>query len=425
MEQRNYVIIGNSYAGVFAIEAIRKNDKEGKITVISREPYHVYARAAIHEYMDGIIGDSQMYYRDKDFYERHRVTEILGREVRGIEPKEHKVVLDNKQKIGFDRLLISTGGVPITPPIEGSKGPGMFTFTTWDDAKVLRDWVKKQKEPRAVVIGGGLIGLQCAEGLKHMGVDVTVVELADYVLVKALDQLTAQRVQKWLEENGLKIITGNTVESVNRVKGAVTGVKLKNGEKLKCSTVVLSIGVRPNTGFTEGSGIKLSRGILVDNSMQTNIEGIFAAGDVAEAEDFLRKRQDVIPIIPIATMQGKIAGSNMTGEKKTYPGGLPQNAFQFFGKNTVSIGNVIYAEKIGGYEEIIRDEGNIYRKAVLQDGRLVGLLSMNYITRIGIYNSIIRARMDVSGIKDRLLADDFGFLDLPREFRDEMLTKPG
>jgi NAD(P)H-nitrite reductase large subunit len=276
-----------------------------------------------------------------------------------------------------------------------------------------------------VVIGGGLIGLQCAEGLKHMGVDVTVVELADYVLVRALDQLTAQRVQKWLEENGLKIITGNSVESVNRVKGAVTGVKLKNGEKLKCNTVVLSIGVRPNTGFIEGSGIKLSRGILVDNSMQTNIEGIFAAGDVAEAEDFLRKRQDVIPIIPIATMQGKIAGANMTGEKKIYPGGLPQNAFQFFGKNTVSIGNVIYAEKIGGYEEIIRDEGDIYRKAVLQDGRLVGLLSMNYITRIGIYNSIIRARMDVSGMKDRLLADDFGFLDLPKEFRDEMLTKPG
>jgi NAD(P)H-nitrite reductase large subunit len=425
MEQKKYIIIGNSYASVFAVETIRKHDQEGDITVISREPYPVYARAAIHEYMDGIIGDSQMYYRDKAFYERHRVTTMLGRTVTGIEPKEHRVVLDNKQKIGFDRLLISTGGVPITPPIEGSKGPGMFTFTTWDDAKVLRDWIKKQKEPKAVVIGGGLIGLQCAEGLKHMGVDVTVVELADYVLVRALDQLTAQRVQKWLEENGLKIITGNSVESVNRVKGAVTGVKLKNGEKLKCNTVVLSIGVRPNTGFIEGSGIKLSRGILVDNSMQTNIEGIFAAGDVAEAEDFLRKRQDVIPIIPIATMQGKIAGANMTGEKKIYPGGLPQNAFQFFGKNTVSIGNVIYAEKIGGYEEIIRDEGDVYRKAVLQDGRLVGLLSMNYITRIGIYNSIIRARMDVSGMKDRLLADDFGFLDLPKEFRDEMLTKPG
>ncbi len=425
MEQKKYIIIGNSYASVFAVETIRKHDQEGEITVISKEPYPVYARAAIHEYMDGIIGDSQMYYRDKDFYERHRVTTMLGRTVTGIEPKEHRVVLDNKQKIGFDRLLISTGGVPITPPIEGSKGAGMFTFTTWDDAKVLRDWVKKQKEPKAVVIGGGLIGLQCAEGLKHMGVDVTVVELADYVLVRALDQLTAQRVQKWLEENGLKIITGNSVESVNRVKGAVTGVKLKNGEKLKCNTVVLSIGVRPNTGFTEGSGIKLSRGILVDNSMQTNIEGIFAAGDVAEAEDFLRKRQDVIPIIPVATMQGKIAGANMTGEKKIYPGGLPQNAFQFFGKNTVSIGNVIYAEKIGGYEEIIRDEGDVYRKAVLQDGRLVGLLSMNYITRIGIYNSIIRARMDVSGMKDRLLADDFGFLDLPKEFRNEMLTKPG
>ncbi len=425
MEQKKYVIIGNSYASVFAIEAIRKNDEEGQIIVISREPYHVYARAAIHEYMYGIIGDSQMYYRDKDFYKRYKVTTMLGRTVTGIEPQKNRVVLDNNQKIDFDRLMIGTGGVPIAPPIEGSEGPGMFTFTTWDDAKVLQEWVKKQKEPKAVVIGGGLIGLQCAEGLKHMGVDVTVVELADYVLVKAMDQLTAKRVQKWLEENGLKIITGSTVEAVNRVKGTVTGVKLKNGEKLKCNTVVLSIGVRPNTSITEGSGIKINRGIMVDNNMQTNIKGIFAAGDVAEAEDFLRKRADVIPIIPVATMQGKVAGHNMAGVKKDYPGGLPQNAFQFFGKSTVSIGNVIYADKIGGYEEIVRDDGDIYKKAVLQDGRLVGILSMNYITRIGIYNSIIRARMDVSGMKDRLLSDNFGFLDLPKEFRDEMLTKPG
>ncbi len=425
MSRKKYVIIGNSYAGVFAIENIRKQDKEGEITVISAEPYHAYARAAIHEYMDGIIGDSQMYYRDKHFYERHRVKTLLGMAVTRIEPKENRVVLDSGQKVNFDRLMISTGGIPITPPISGSKGPGMFTFTTWDDAKVLRDWIKKQKKPRAVVIGGGLIGLQCAEGLKHMGVDVTVVELADYVLVKALDQLTAQRVQKWLEDNGLKIMTGTTVESIIRVKGKVTGVKLKNGEKLKCDTVVLSIGVRPNTGLLEGSGIKINRGIMVNNTMQTNVEGIFAAGDVAEAEDFLRKRADVIPIIPIATMQGMIAGSNMAGEKKIYPGGLPQNAFQFFGKSTVSIGNVIYVDKNDGFEEIVRDQGDVHKKAVLKDGKLVGILSMNYMTRIGIYNSVIRARMDVSGIKDKLLSDNFGFLDLPKEFRDEMLTKPG
>ncbi|MGB9736055.1 MAG: NAD(P)/FAD-dependent oxidoreductase [bacterium] len=425
MEQKKYVIIGNSYASVFAIEAIRKIDKEGEITVISKEPYHVYARAAIHEYMDGIIGDAQMYYRDSDFYTKNSIKTILGNAVLQINPEDHSVLLDNNQRVYFDKLLISSGGVPITPPIEGAKGKGMFTFTTWDDAKMLRDWVKRQEEPKAVVIGGGLIGLQCAEGLKHMGVDVTVVELADYILVKALDQITATRVQTWLKENGLKIITGTTVDTVTRVKGKITGVKLKNGERLTCNTVVLSIGVRPNVGFLEGSGIKINRGIMVDNNMQTNIEGIFAAGDVAEAEDFLRKRADVIPIIPVATMQGKIAGYNMAGIKRVYPGSLSQNAFQFFGKSTVSIGNVIDVDKNAGYEEIIKENGDIYKKAVLKDGKLVGILSMNYITRIGIYNSIIRAKLDVSGIRDRLLADDFGFLDLPKAFRDEMLTKPG
>jgi len=425
MGKKRYVIIGNSYASVFAVEAIRRIDSDSEILVVSREPYHVYARAAIHEYMDGIIGDSQMYYRDRNFYERYKVTAMLGKTVTKIMPDKHDILLDDGEKIHFDKLLISAGGVPIAPPIEGSKGSGMFTFTTWDDAKMLRDWIKKQKEPRAVVIGGGLIGLQCAEGLKHMGVDVTVVELADYILVKALDQKTAIKVQNWLKDNGLNIITGTTVETITRVKGVITGVKLKNGEKLKCNTVVLSIGVHPNTSIVEGSGIKINRGIIVDNHMQTNVEDVFAAGDVAEAEDFLRKRADVIPIIPIATMQGKIAGYNMAGIKRDYPGGLSQNAFQFFGKSTVSIGNVIDVDKNGGFEEIIRDSGDIYKKAVLRDGKLLGILSMNYITRIGIYNSIIRARLDVSGLKDRLLADDFGFLDLPKAFRDEMLTKPG
>ncbi len=420
-----YVIIGNSYAGVFAIEAISRLDAGGAITVISREPYHVYARAAIHEYMDGAIGESRMYYRDKDFYERNRVTAMLGRTVTQILPEQHRVVLDDGQKVDYDRLMIGAGGVPITPPIEGSKGPGMFTFTTWDDAKALRDWVKARKTPKAVVIGGGLIGLQCAEGLKHMGVDVTVVELADYVLVKALDRFAALRVQQWLRDNGLNVVTGNTVASVSRVKGAITGVKLKGGERLKCDTVVLSIGVRPNTGFLEGSGIKVDRGIMVDNSMQTNIRDVFAAGDVTEAEDFLRKRPEVIPIIPVATMQGRIAGSTMAGRKEVYPGGLSQSAFQFFGKSVISIGNVISIDKNGGFEEIISEDGEVYKKAVLRDGMLVGVLSMNFVTRIGIYNSIIRSRMNVSGIKDKLLADNFGFLDLPKEFRDEMLTKPG
>lgn len=420
-----HVIIGNSYAGIFAVEALRRTDKTGEITIISKEPYHAYARAAIHEYMDGTIGDTRMYYRDRDFYQRYNVTPVLGRTVTRITADQRTVVLDNKQKIGFDKLLISTGGIPITPPIDGSKGPGMFTFTTWDDAKAIREWIKKQKTPRAVVIGGGLIGLQCAEGLKHLGVDVTVVELADYVLVKALDSVTAQRVQQWLVRNGLRIVTGNTVVSVSRTKNRITGVKLKSGDRIPCDTVVLSIGVRPNTGIAEGSGIRIDRGIMVDNGMQTNVEGIFSAGDVAEAADFLRKKGEVMPIIPVATMQGKIAGFNMAGEKRTYPGGLSQNAFQFFGKSVVSIGNVVSIDKNDGFEEIIQDEGDVYKKAVLQDGRLVGVLSMNYIARIGIYNSIIRSRMDVTGIRDRLLSDNFGFLDLPREFRDEMLTKPG
>ncbi len=421
-----YVIIGNSYAGVFAIEAIRKIDSEGEIFVISKEPYHVYARAAIHEYIYGKIGDSKMYYRDSNFYEKYNVKALLGREVLSIDTKKQTVCFADKAKVSYDKLLISSGGIPIVPPIKGIEGvSGIFTFTSWDDAKKIMNWVKGLKSPKAVVLGGGLIGIQCAEGLKHMGVDVTIVELADYVLVKALDKKAGLMTQSLLEHNGIKIITGDTVSAVRSTKGRVSGVALKSGQKISCNILIVSIGVKPNVQFLKDSGIKINRGIVVDDTMRTNIENVYAAGDVVEARETISGRHEVIPIIPSATLQGRIAGANMAGMEKKYPGTLSQNIFQFFGTPVVSIGNIVIAEGNNNFEVIEREENGLYKKAVLDNGRLICLLSINGIERIGIFNTIIRERIDVSGFKDRLLKNNFGFLDLPESLRKELLTKPG
>src|SRR3970282_2094557 len=132
-----HVIVGNSYSAVFAIEAIRRVNPQDEITVVSREPYHVYARAAIHEYMSGIIGDKQIYCRDHDFYAKHRVTPVLGRTIEGIDSSTQAIFLDDGKKIGYDNLLLSPGGEPIIPEIDGAKGTGVFTFTTWDGAQKL------------------------------------------------------------------------------------------------------------------------------------------------------------------------------------------------------------------------------------------------------------------------------------------------
>lgn len=421
-----HVIIGNSYASVFAIESIRKINNKDDIIVISREPYRVYARAAIHEYICGKIGDSQMYYRDKDFYERYGVTPLLGKEVTSVDPLKQVVYLNDGEKIYYDKLLISSGGVPIIPPVNGTEGvEGIFTFVSWDDARRLMEWVKEQKNPRAVVLGGGLIGIQCAEGLRHMGVDVTVVELAEYVLVKALDRKAGQKVQKWLDEHGVRVITGDTVTSVENIKGKVSGVVLKSGDRHECNIFVISIGVKPNLGFLKESGIKINRGIVVDDTMRTNIENIYSAGDCTEAREVVSGKYEVIPIIPSATLQGRIAGANMAGVYKKYPGTLSQNTFQFFGTPVISIGNIVTADVGNGFEVIVREEGEVYKKAVLKDGRLIYLVSVNGIERIGIFNTIIREGIDVSKWKDKILKDNFGFLDLPYELRRELLTKPG
>jgi len=421
-----YVIIGNSYASAFAIESIRKVDISGKITVVSREPYHIYARAAIHEYIYGKIGDRQMYYRGEDFYKKYNVRTILGKSVEGVDSEKQVVYLDGGGMLNYDKLLISSGGVPIVPPIKGVNGiKGVFTFTSWDDAKKVMEWVGNIKNPKAVVLGGGLIGIQCAEGLRHMGVDVTIVELAEYVLVKALDRKAGLMVQKWLEDNGIKVITSDTVETVRSVKGRVTGVVLKSGEKLPCNIFMVSIGVRPNTGFLKESKIKINRGIVVDDMMRTNFENIYAAGDVAEAREAISGKHENIPIIPAATLQGKIAGANMAGSVRKYPGTLSQNTFQFFGTPVISIGNIVTAEGTNGFEVLEREEKNLYKKAVIDHGKLIYLISVNAIDRIGIFNTIIREKIDVSSFKGKILKDGFGFLDLPQSLRNELLTKPG
>lgn len=421
-----HVIIGNSYASVFAIEAIRKIDRKSEIIVISREPYHVYARAAIHEYIWGKIGDYQMYYRDRGFYEKYNVHTLLGRAVDSIDTQKQVVFINGRERVNYDRLLITSGGVPIIPPIKGLDNvKGVFTFTSWDDAKSIMKWVPEQKKRKAVVLGGGLIGLQCAEGLKHLGVDVTVVELADYVLVKALDRKAGLKVQSWLEKNGIRVITGTTVTEVKSTKGKVSGVILKNGEKLPCDIFVVSIGVKPNVDFIKGTKININRGIIVNDNMQTNIENVYSAGDCAEAREVISGKMEILPIIPIATLQGRIAGINMAGGEKRYPGSLSQNTFQFFGMPVISIGNIVTAEGNNGIEIIEREEGWLYKKAVLDNGRLIYLLSINGIERIGIFNTLIREKIDLSPIKDRILKDNFGFLDLPQDLRSRLLTLPG
>jgi len=421
----NYVIVGNSVAAVGAIRAIRQLDQQGNITVISREKHNVYGRPLISYLLGGVINEKRMAYLPVNFYEQQRINLLLESEVVAVDSKGKKVKLAGGDTIPYDKLLLATGGDPFVPPIEGMADKDrIFTFTTWDDAAKLKGIASDINH--AVVIGGGLIGLKAAEGLNLLNKSVTVIELADRVLSSAFDRPAGKIVARKMKANGIDVITEDTVVRIEGEGGEISGVTLKSGDFILCDTVVVAIGVRPAAGFLKGSGVEVNRGIVVDNSMQTAVQDVYAAGDVAEAADFFTAQKNPMPIWPDAYTQGDIAGTAMAGGSKEYEGGLAMNSIEFFKVSTISMG-VTNPKEPSEYEvHTYQDIQNYqYRKIVLQDNRLVGAVLVGSVDRAGIFAGLIREKVDMTPFKESLLLPDFGFIHLSREIRNRLFGPQG
>lgn len=421
----NYVIVGNSVAAVGAIRAIRELDQKGTITVISRERHNAYGRPLISYLLGGLINEKRMAYLPENFYEQHRINLLLESEVVGVDTKGKKVKLAGGDAIPYDKLLLATGGDPFVPPIEGMADKDrIFTFTTWDDAAKLKGIAGDID--RAVVIGGGLIGLKAAEGLNLIDKGVTVVELADRVLSSAFDRPAGKIVARKMKANGIDVITEDTVVRIEGEGAGITGVTLKSGDFIPCDTVVVAIGVRPAAGFLSGSGVTVNRGIVVDDTMGTTVKDVYAAGDVAEAADFFSNQKNPMPIWPDAYIQGDIAGTAMAGGDKRYEGGLAMNSIEFFKVSTISMGITNPKDpseyEIHTYQDI---QNYQYRKIVLQDNRLVGAVLVGSVDRAGIFAGLIREKADMTPFKDSLLLPDFGFINLSKDIRSRLFAPQG
>lgn len=415
-----YVILGNGVAAIGAVEGIREVDKEGPITIISSEPYKVYGRPLISHLLSGKIGESEVYYRPDDFYEAKGVHLVLGETAERIDTEKKKVLLANGEAHSFDQLLIATGGIPFIPPIKGKDGSGVYTFTTLDDAKTLETLVGKVK--RIAVIGGGLIGLKAAESLHDRKISVTVIELADRILSSAFDRQAGDIIEKRLREVGIEIILNNSVKEIVRTKGRVKAVVLNDGQKRDCEAVVIAIGVVPNKTIVEGTKILTNRGILTDEHMQTNVPGIYAAGDVAEAMDLLLGQKRVTPIWPNAYLQGRYAGLNMAGAKRSYLGSVPMNSIEFYGIPTVSMGLSNPPGEDYDVQTAYHPEQNLYRKIVLKNHRLVGAVLVGQIQRSGILTGLMVNQADVEAFEEELLKDDFSLARMPGDVRKKILA---
>ena len=419
-----YVIIGGSAGGIGAIEAIREVDPVGTLIVISDEKVPQYSRPMISEYISREATLDNMKYRGDQFWIDNKVQTLTGRTATKIDFAQKQVTLDGGTKIDYEKLLIATGGRPFVPRMEGGDKDGVFTFTELSSAESLES--KLEKSRSAVVIGGGLIGVSATEALVKRGITVTLVELKERILNLILDEKASEIAEKVIREAGVTIITGQTVQHIvgrQDKEGAVGGVVMTDGTEIPCDLVVIAIGVIPRTELVKGTDVKVNRGIVVDRFMRTNISDVYACGDVAEAHDFLLNGNRLLPLWPLAHVGGRVAGYNMAGKKAEYAGGTVMSSLKYFDLPVIAVGNT-NPEDSRDYEVLVEQhpEKTGYKKILLKNGVIVGFIFLGDIEKSGIIFHLMKNRVNVGEMKDKLLSEDFGLVTVPESIRKEIFV---
>ena len=403
-----YLIIGNSAAAVGCVEGIRQVDQEGEITIVSTEPHHVYSRPLISYLILGKTDEQRMKYRGDDFYEKNGVTALLGRTATKIDPDGKKVSLDDGSSLAYDKLLVATGSKPFVPPAEGlDQVEKSFTFMTLDSAKALA--AALTKESRVLIVGAGLIGLKCAEGITGKVASIDVVDMADRILPSILDEHGSAMVMEHIQKQGIRFHLSTSVAQFK--EGAAF---LKNGEELPFDILVMAVGVRPNTELVRDAGGEVGRGIVTDETCRTTLPDIYAAGDCTESWDVAAGQRRVLALLPNAYMQGETAGIDMAGGERKYNKAIPMNAIGFWGLHIITAGSY-------DGEAYVDEKPGAYKKLVTRDGVLKGYILIGDVARAGIYTSMIRERTGLDTVDFELLKQKPQLMAFRRSDRAKML----
>ena len=403
-----HVIIGCSAAGVNAAAAVRRQDPEAEVLLLTREQAGHYSRPMLSYYLAGKVDEQGLLYRGDDYLQSLGATLLRGQQVTHIEPQRSQVCCADGTSHSYDRLLVASGGVARQPRIPGVELQGVYHFRTLDDTRAVRS--RAAQTEVCVMMGGGLVSLKAAEALRQLGVkQVHLVIGSNRVMSQAMDRRGAAVLQRRLEQNGVLVHTGESVEAVLGGEAGVRGVQLAAGGELVCQMVLVGKGVRPDLSLLKDSGIQTDWGIVVDHSMQTSVEGIYAAGDVAQAHDTIHDEPYVNALWPLAAQQGWVAGCNMAGDSEArYPGWFAMNSLQVFGLPVITMGLV--TDRDGGdlaeleTLALLDRQREVYRKLTLRDGKLVGCAAVGD-TDAACLAGLIRAGTDVSAYKQLLLQD--------------------
>ena len=416
----DYLIIGNSAGGIGAAEAIRSIDKTGSMIIVSEEPYPAYSRPLISEYLSHERDIEGMLYRPADFYKKQSIQFFLGKKALSIDTQRNIVKMDSGEDIHWKKLLLATGGIPIIPPVKGRDKKGVFSFLSLNDAREIDAFLARGGVKRAVVIGGGLIGVSVSQALRERQIAVTIIEMKDRILNTILDEPASIIAGDAVKRGGITIMVNNTVKEING-DASVREVVLNSGEQIQCEMVIMAIGVLPQTEMAKSAGIAVNRGISVDRYMMTNKPDVYACGDVAEAYDFVIGSNRLTPLWPNAYIGGRTAGFNMAGVKTEYRGGTAMNSINYFGLSIATAGMVSAPNEQNIFETLTKKNDTTYRKVIIHDNRIAGLILVGDIDKAGMLFGLMRESIDVSTFKSALLADDFGLAYLPASIRKEQL----
>lgn len=382
---KQYVIIGNGVAAIGAIEGIRKVDKDGKITVVSEEKHPVYCRPLISYYLENKTDAEHMNYRSADFYEKMGCEVLYGKKAVSIDTVFRKVKLCDKTELPYTSVCVATGSSPFVPSLEGLETvKNKFSFMTLDDTLALEKAISK--DSRVLIVGAGLIGLKCAEGLRDRVASITVCDLADRILSSILDADCAATVQKHLEANGIQFMLSDSA-----VQFDGNSAVMKSRKTVDFDVLVLAVGVRANTALIGDIGGEVNRGIIVNDRMETSLDNVYAAGDCTEGNDISLGQKRVLALLPNAYMQGHTAGINMAGGKEVFNKAIPMNSIGFFGLHMMTAGT--YDGEL--YEEKTE---NTIRRLFTKGGKLKGFILIGSNERAGIYTSLIREQTPLNTI---------------------------
>lgn len=386
---KQYVIIGNGVAAVGCIEGIRQTDLDSRIVVISEENHPVYGRPLISYYLEGKTDLSRMNYRAADFYDQMCCEVRYGVRALRIDKKAKAVYLDDGSAVPYDAVCVAAGSVPFVPNFPGlGSVEKRFTFMTLDDTLALE--AALDKDAKVLIVGAGLIGLKCAEGIRDRVASITVCDLADHVLSSVLDADCAAVMQKHLEDNGIRFLLGDSADHFDGNRAF-----MKSGVILDFDILVLAVGVRANTAVAVEVGCEVNRGILVDTHMRTTEADIYAAGDCTEGKDICGNRK-VLAILPNAYLQGRCSGINMAGGETVFDKAVPVNSLGFFGLHAMTAGTAD--------GELHEERGNgTLKRFFVKDGLLTGFILMGETDRAGIYTSLIREKVPLDTIDFELL----------------------